>query len=184
MSTAKGGKKGQVVAPEKAVKASGWTEADKAGWVEAVFAGMAEGRTLQEVVQGEAKARGVALTPGAVRNWIAANEAWFGRYQKAKVLLGQALAEEALQVARDSSTSTTAIDRVLIDTLKWKAAKANPAEYGERQTVEHQGAQTLQVKVVEEEAPRLQGEAARRIGAEVATMLEAQVVVPALKSGA
>lgn len=160
---------------------------EQEGWVEAVFAGMAEGRTLQEVVQGEAKARGVALTPGAVRNWIAANEAWFGRYQKAKVLLGQALAEEALQVARDSSTSTTAIDRVLIDTLKWKAAKANPAEYGERQTVEHQGAQTLQVKVVEETFPERnmpRPDLNKRIGAEVAAMVEAPMVIPALKSGA
>ncbi len=158
----------------------GWTEEEKAGWVEAVFAGMAEGRTLQEVVQGEAKARGVALTPGAVRNWIAAHEGWYGRYQKAKVLLGQALAEEALQVARDSTTSTTAIDRVLIDTLKWKASKTNPVEYGDRQTVEHQGAQTLQVKVVEEEAPDRKGltDGARKAleGATMA-MLSAPVTV-------
>jgi hypothetical protein len=45
------------------------------------------------------------------------------------------------------------MDRVLIETLKWAAAKANPVEYGEKQTVEHQGAQTLSVKIVEDDAP-------------------------------
>jgi hypothetical protein len=42
---------------------------------------------------------------------------------------------------------------VLIETLKWAAAKANPVEYGEKQTVEHQGSQTLSVKIVEDDAP-------------------------------
>jgi hypothetical protein len=70
-----------------------------------------------------------------------------------KTMLGQAFAEEAILVARESTSSTTATDRVLIETLKWAASKANPAEYGEKQTVEHQGTQTLQVKVVEDDAP-------------------------------
>ena len=68
-------------------------------------------------------------------------------------LLGAAFAEEAIRVARESTSQTTAMDRVLIDTLKWAAAKAAPVEYGEKQVVEHQGQQTLQVKVLEEDAP-------------------------------
>lgn len=68
-------------------------------------------------------------------------------------LLGAAFAEEAIRVARESSNATSAQDRTLIDTLKWAAAKAAPAEYGEKQVVEHQGQQTLQVKVLEDEAP-------------------------------
>lgn len=121
--------------------------------VEAVLDGMAEGHTLQETVKRVAKARGEALTPGAVRRWIVAEEAWFLRYQRTKTLLGQAFAEEAILVARESTSSTTAMDRVLIETLKWAAAKANPVEYGEKQTIEHQGAQTLSVKIVEDDAP-------------------------------
>ncbi len=123
--------------------------------VEAVLDGMAEGHTLQETVKRVARLRGMdeALTPGAVRRWIVAEEAWFLRYQRTKTLLGQAFAEEAILVARESTSSTTAMDRVLIETLKWAAAKANPVEYGEKQTVEHQGTQTLQVKVVEDDAP-------------------------------
>ena len=121
--------------------------------VEAVLDGMAEGHTLHETVKKVARMRGELLTPGAVRRWIVAQEEWFLRYQRTKTLLGQAFAEEAILVARESTSSTTATDRVLIETLKWAAAKANPVEYGEKQTVEHQGTQTLQVKVVEDDAP-------------------------------
>lgn len=121
--------------------------------VEAVLDGMAEGHTLHETVKKVARMRGEPLTPGTVRRWIVAQEEWFLRYQRTKTLLGQAFAEEAILVARESTSSTTATDRVLIETLKWAAAKANPVEYGEKQTVEHQGTQTLQVKVVEDDAP-------------------------------
>ena len=121
--------------------------------VESVLEGMAEGQTLHETVKAVARARGLPLTPGAVRRWIVADEAVFMRYQRTKTMLGQAFAEEAILVARESTSSTTATDRVLIETLKWAAAKANPVEYGEKQTVEHQGAQTLSVKIVEDDAP-------------------------------
>ena len=127
--------------------------AKQAEVVEAVLDGMAEGHTLQETVKRVAKVRGEPLTPGAVRRWIVGQEEWFVRYQRTKTLLGQAFAEEAILVARESTSGTTATDRVLIETLKWAAAKANPVEYGEKQTVEHQGAQTLSVKIVEDDAP-------------------------------
>jgi len=121
--------------------------------VEAVLSGMADGKTLQETIKEVARARGEVIRPGSVRMWITLEEEWYLRYQKTKALLGQALAEEAIVVARESTSSTTAMDRVLIETLKWAAAKANPVEYGEKQTVEHQGAQTLSVKIVEDDAP-------------------------------
>lgn len=130
-----------------------WTDAQQAQIVEAVLAGMAEGQTLQDTVRKVAQKDGLKLTPGQVRQWMVRNEEWFQRYQKTKTLLGQAFAEEAIQIARESTSQSTAIDRVLIETLKWAAAKANPVEYGERQTVQHEGAQTLQVKVIEEDIP-------------------------------
>lgn len=120
-------------------------EAKKARIVEDVLARMAEGETVQEAV----KAMKLPVTHGTVRKWMADREDWWAAYQTAKKLLASALAEEAIAVARDSTVGSTNVDRILIDTLKWMAAKANPAEYGEKQTVEHQGAQTLQIKVVE-----------------------------------
>lgn len=144
MARAKAGKVGEKVAARPV-----WSVAEKAEAFAAVLEAMAEGRTLDEAV----KALPRPCTAGAMRRWIAEEEGWAGQYQQAKRLLAQAWAEEAVQIARDSTVSSTAVDRVLIDTLKWAAAKANPAEYGERQTVEHQGAQTLSVKIVEDDVP-------------------------------
>lgn len=138
---------------------------ERAEVVEEVFAGMAEGKLLAETVRRVAGERRLELTPGQVRNWLVRDEEWFGRYQRMKTLLGQALAEEAIEVARESTNQSTAIDRVLIETLKWAAAKSNPAEYGDRQVVEHQGAQRLEVKVVEESVPMRQTKEERRDGA-------------------
>lgn len=138
-----------------------WTSELKAEVVEGVLERMAEGKTVQESV--ERVWRGweytdqlrcpAKLTPGMVRVWIAEDEEWWRRYQRMKTMMGQAMAEEAIRVARESTSQTTATDRVLIETLKWAASKANPAEYGEKQTVEHQGSQQLQVKIVEEGGP-------------------------------
>lgn len=143
----------EVAAVEKSGKRGEWSEDDKVAIVERVLEGMAEGHTLSETVSAVGSALDEKLTAGVVRRWIVAQEEWFLRYQRTKTMLGQAFAEEAILVARESTSSTTATDRVLIETLKWAAAKANPVEYGEKQTVEHQGAQTLSVKIVEDDAP-------------------------------
>jgi hypothetical protein len=129
------------------------TEARRAEIVELVLDQMAEGQLLADTVRKLSRAGEKSITPGMVRQWIVRDETLGKRYARMKVMLGQALAEEAIVVARESTSSTTAMDRVLIDTLKWAASKANPLEYGEKQTVEHQGTQTLQVKVVEDDAP-------------------------------
>lgn len=122
---------------------------DKEAAVEGVLGLMAEGKTVKEAVA----ALKVGVSPGTVRRWMNERDEWVADYQRSKKLLAAALAEEAITVARETTNHSSAADRLLIETLKWAAAKANPAEYGERQTVEHQGAQTLQVKVVEEDAP-------------------------------
>ena len=161
-----------------------WTEAEKAELVEEVLAGMAEGQTVQETVKERQKASWKAgvqspLTPGLVRGWIRGKEEWWVRYQQMKPVLGQALAEEALRVARDSTVGSSGPDRVLIETLKWAASKANPAEFGEKQTVEHQGAQTLQVKIVEDDVPVRNPKAMKE--AVVTSLLAAPVqMLPAL----
>jgi len=136
-----------------------WTREEREEVLGLVLDGMAEGVTLQETVEREQRRLSAReperypgkLTPGLVRGWLWLDEEWFRRYQRAKALLGQAYADEAVVTARESTSSTTAMDRVRIETLKWAAAKANPVEFGEKQTVEHQGAQTLQVRIVEEE---------------------------------
>lgn len=114
---------------------------------EAVFDGMANGKTVADV------ARELGLRPGTVRKWLGEDEAVYARYLRMRPLLGAAFAEEAVAVARNTTNAASAADRLLVETLKWAAAKSAPIEYGEKQTVEHQGQQTLQVKVIEEEKP-------------------------------
>jgi len=115
--------------------------------VRQVLEGMSSGRTVADT------ARELKVRAGTVRQWIAADPALWAEYRRMRPLLGAAFAEEAIRVARESSNATSAQDRTLIDTLKWAAAKAAPMEYGEKQVVEHQGQQTLQVKVIEDDAP-------------------------------
>jgi transposase-like protein len=141
------------LAVRQKAKRTEWSDAEKAGIVERVLEGMAEGHTLAETVSVVATALEENLTAGLVRRWIVAEEETFVRYQRTKTMLGQAFAEEAILVARESTSGTATTDRTLIETLKWAAAKANPVEYGEKQTVEHQGSQTLSVKIVEDDAP-------------------------------
>ena len=114
---------------------------------EAVFDGMANGKTVADV------ARELGLRPGTVRKWLGEDETVYARYLRMRPLLGAAFAEEAVAVARNTTNAASAADRLLVETLKWAAAKSAPIEYGEKQTVEHQGQQTLQVKVIEEEKP-------------------------------
>lgn len=116
---------------------------------EAVMEAVVEAMYRGETVDSAAKAQGVAS--GTVRQWFARDEAWRVRYREARLMQGQAMAEEAVRIAREATNYSTAADKLLIETLKWAAAKANPAEYGEKQTVEHQGSQQLHVKIVEED---------------------------------
>ena len=146
---------------------------EKAQAVEAVFGLMAEGKTVKEAVS----ALKLGVTAGAVRKWMSEREDWMGRYQQMKKLLAAALAEEAITVARETTNHSSAADRLLIETLKWAAAKANPAEYGEKQTVEHQGAQTLQVRIVEDDAPLRNPKAAEQVGNAVATAIATPVML-------
>lgn len=112
-----------------------------------VLEGMSNGKTVADT------ARLLKIPAGRIRTWLVRDPAVYEEYRRMRPLLGAAFAEEAIRVARESTNATSAQDRTLIDTLKWAAAKAAPVEYGEKQVVEHQGQQTLQVKVLEEEVP-------------------------------
>jgi transposase-like protein len=146
------------------------TMAERAEILEAVFEGMTNGHTVADTC------RRLKVSAGMVRQWIARDEGHSQRYHRLRPLLGAALAEEAIRVARESTSQTTAMDRVLIETLKWAAAKSAPGEYGEKQVVQHEGQQTLQVKVIEDEAPVRNVKAMRE--AAVTAVLQAAAVQP------
>jgi hypothetical protein len=165
---------------ERGGKALG--EAEKTAIVSAVLMAMAEGETLAEASADE------GVQPAMVRRWMAADPAMMGEYLAVKRLQAQAWAEEAIQVARESTNQSATKDRLLVDTLKWAASKASPAEFGDRQTVEHQGAQEIKVRVMEDESPvAVRNERivdARSVAAESVVLAGMQTVVPLLGTGA
>lgn len=164
-------KKGWVaVTPEVRAKMAAMDQGERLALCEAVCEAMGAGATVSEYCGLHGWA------PTLVRSWMAETEAMRDRYQAARLLQAQALADEAVSVARRSSNFSSASDRILIDTLRWAAAKANPAEYGERQTVEHKGGQTLEVRVVEESVAVRNREALATGGAVVARLAEGAVV--------
>lgn len=74
-------------------------------------------------------------TTGKTLRQRATEDAEFGAlYARARIISAGALEDEALTVARASTAETYGADRVLIDTLKWAAAKRYPKEYGDRVT--------------------------------------------------
>jgi hypothetical protein len=171
MTETKAGRKGRVVSERRAEEAP-----DRVTTMQEVLEGMARGETVQDL----ATARGLA--PGAVRKWFQADPEWAEAYRRARLLQGQAMAEEAVRIARDSTNYSSASDRLLIETLKWAASKANPSEFGDRQTVEHQGNQALTVKIVEDDLPVRHAIAADAVRAVEQGVLHALHLPPAIKS--
>lgn len=96
----------------------------------------------------------VGMKAGTIRQWVLeASPAMRERYFVARRLWGSALADEAVEIARESVNASSTVDKLKIDTFLRLAGKANPAEYGDKQVVEHQGTQKLEIVVREEAKP-------------------------------
>lgn len=122
-----------------------WTPEERDALVEAVFDGMSEGKTLSETVAD------YNVSEGTVRRWITKDEDLFWEYLASRALMAQSLAEEALRIARSTSNTSVTSDRVKIDALQWAATKMNPREFGDKQLIQQEGKQTVEIRVVEEE---------------------------------
>jgi hypothetical protein len=128
-------------------KGGRYPEAYKAHAVEKVFEGMSAGKSLAAVCKEN------DLPAARVRSWIISNEDYAYQYRQARLLMAQALVDRALHLAHNTTNHTIGRDRLEIDTLRWVAARMNPAEFGDRQIVDGNQNTTLEIKVVEEEAP-------------------------------
>lgn len=104
---------------------------ERAAMVELVLSEMAGGRTLEESLHDYH-----GVDAGSVRQWIAADEDMYYTYLRSRMLMAQALAEEALQVARASDGRNIAGDRLRVDVCQWAAVKMSPKEFGDKQQVE------------------------------------------------
>ena len=67
-----------------------------------------------------------------VRRWQSENGPFRDRYAVARDQQADALAEEAIHIARNADADTVAVCRLQIDTIKWLVAKIAPRRYGEK----------------------------------------------------
>ena len=82
------------------------------------------------------EAEGVA--PRTFRQWSTEPE-FLPLYARAREEAADALADEALEVARGSVPERAASDRLLVDTLKWTAAKRRPRTYSDKMDLTSDG---------------------------------------------
>lgn len=67
-----------------------------------------------------------------VRRWQAENGAFRSQYAAARDQQADALAEEAIHIARHAKASTASARRLQVDAIKWLTAKLAPKRYGEK----------------------------------------------------
>ena len=67
-----------------------------------------------------------------VHRWLAENSPFRSQYAIARDHMADALAEEAIHIARNAKASTASARRLQVDTIKWLAAKLAPRRYGEK----------------------------------------------------
>jgi len=67
-----------------------------------------------------------------VRRWQGENGPFRDRYAIARDQQADALADEAIRIARNADADTVAVCRLQIDTIKWLIAKIAPRRYGEK----------------------------------------------------
>jgi hypothetical protein len=67
-----------------------------------------------------------------VWRWLKDSVEFRDMYARARDEAADALADEALEVARGSVPERAASDRLLVDTLKWTAAKRRPRTYSDK----------------------------------------------------
>ena len=106
---------------------------------------IAEGKTANEA------AKRVGCTAKAIRQWALSGADNGALYARARVISAGALEDEIIEIARASTATSYQQDRLLVDSLKWAAAKRDPARYSDRVLREATG--TVTVRVVRDDGP-------------------------------
>lgn len=94
-----------------------------------------------------------------IRRWLRSFPEFQAQYARAREGSAVSIENEALRVARSATDiSTAAAARIVVDTLKWMAAKRNPKVYGDKTDVNINGTVTVDVERRRELRQRLIGE--------------------------
>jgi len=78
-----------------------------------------------------------------VSDLLGSDPEFAARYARAREASADVWAERAVQAAMEASPETVQVDRLRHDAYKWRARVSAPRVYGEKQTVEHDGAVKL-----------------------------------------
>lgn len=71
------------------------------------------------------------------RKRVIADDEFATRYARAKDAKADAIFDEVLTIADQSTPETVAVDRLRIDARKWMAGKLRPKVYGDKQEIDH-----------------------------------------------
>jgi hypothetical protein len=86
---------------------------------------IAHGKTLRAICIGEAMP-----SRNTVVRWLKENPEFRDQYAQARQDQADALFDEALDIARSATNQDAYAKRLLVDTIKWAAAKLSPRVYG------------------------------------------------------
>lgn len=111
-----------------------------AAWGEDICLRIAEGESLTAICEGEG-----APAYRTVMRWLDTHEEFRLKYAHARELQGDNDVDRIKDVAAQALAKELPSDvaRVVIDALKWTAAKRKPKVYGDRQQLEVSGSLTL-----------------------------------------
>lgn len=80
-----------------------------------------------------------------VYRWLNTYPKFREKYQIAREIQADTLADETLDIAREGSVEDVAKNRLRLDAVRWFTKILNPSKYGDHQTVKHEGEIDLNV---------------------------------------
>ena len=132
---------------------------------------MACGETLTEICADQGMPH-----RATVRRWVARNEAFSQGYTRARELLADVYAEQAISIADDASDDITTVNgkdqvnwesvqraRLRCDMRRWFAAKLAPRKYNDKIVQEHTGPNEGPIEI--NRSPMLPGDVASGVAA-------------------
>jgi len=107
----------------------------------AIIQSVAEGMTLRQI----SEMTGMPPVP-TIHYWIAKYKEFKHDMEIAKKIRGEAFAEEAIDISRNTNAMKSRADKLKIDTLKWAAKVNNPEQFSD--TVKHTGDANNPIQII------------------------------------
>jgi len=73
-------------------------------------------------------------------NWIKTKDEFFHQYAQARDVAADIAFDEMQEIADNATPQNVQVAKLRVDTLKWRLARQSPRKYGDRQAIEHSGA--------------------------------------------